>query len=108
MPPVIGTDALNTFEDLSGIIFNKGQKRVLGTCNGFVARDVSGSSSESTPASRPVSPWSHSTEESDTDHDMDDNPYDLLIQACDSDPVCSLAPSSTATLKQPLSEKEGP
>ena len=111
MPPVVGTDASNTFEDLSGIIFNRAQKPVLGTCNGCAPRGVSGSGYESTSASRPVSPWSHrshSTEESDTDHDMDDNPYDLLIEACGSDPVCPLTPSSTAISKYPFPEKEGP
>ena len=102
MPPFLGTDASNTFEDLSGVIFNRGQGRVSGTCNGCATRDVSGSSYESISASRPVSPLSHSTEESDTDHDIDDNPYDLLIQACGSDPVCPLAPSSTTPQNSPF------
>lgn len=88
----LGTDASNTFEDLSGITIKREKKPVLGTCNSFAARGVFVSSYEST--SRPVSPWSHSTEESDsnTDYDVDDNPYDLLIQACDSDPVCPQLP----------------
>lgn len=50
--PIIGTDAANSFEDLSG----------------FIPRAAKTSS-------------------------MSENPYDVLIDACNNDPVCPLIPS---------------
>ena len=80
----IGTDATNTFEDLSGIatlVQKKLKRAVLGATGGY-------DSSNSTPGSPAVA---SSVETSDTEVDLD-NPYDVLIQAFDNDPVCPHLP----------------
>ncbi|KAF8446631.1 RNA ligase/cyclic nucleotide phosphodiesterase [Terfezia claveryi] len=86
MPAVltaIGTDATNSFEDLSGIsVLVQRKQKHAGTCNGC----TTGGGCTTASSSPPVSPSSNSTEMSDTDDDID-NPYDVLIQACDNNPI---------------------
>ena len=79
----IGTDATNSFEDLSGIsALVQRKQRNVGGCNGC----TTGGGCTTASSSPPVSPSSIGTEMSDTDDDID-NPYDVLIQACENDPV---------------------
>jgi len=86
MPAVltaIGTDATNSFEDLSGIsVLVQRKQRHAGGCYGC-ATDAECTTGSPSPS---ASPSSSSTETSDTDDDTD-NPYDVLIQACENDPV---------------------
>ena len=86
MPAVltaIGTDATNSFEDLSGIsVLAQRKQKHAGGCNDC----ITGEGYTTASPSPPVSPSSNSTEMSDTDDGID-NPYDVLIQACENDPV---------------------
>jgi len=87
MPAVltaIGTDATNSFEDLSGIsVLVQRKQKYAGGCNGCTTGGEGCTTASSSP---PVSPSSNSTDMSDTDDEID-NPYDVLIQVCENDPV---------------------
>lgn len=86
MPAVltaIGTDATNSFEDLSGIsVLLQRKQKHAGGCNDC----TTGAGCTTASSSPPVSPSSNSTAMSDIDDGID-NPYDVLIEACENDPV---------------------